>query len=199
LESASYAKFETGTFGIGSSNEESERTNTTTASSSLKGKGIQISAGEDIKIQGSDIWSGEYGILMEAKGDINIIPSIEITKRTHKKDEGDVFNGREIDATYYEEGKIRGSSLSSLGNITLVAGNDIMSVSTEYAAAGDIDKYAGYVINEEGKLAKSGKEEKVKEYAAEGYVVDEHYHKKTDGLIGALGTWEVTIKCLIMG
>ncbi|MDR1696073.1 MAG: hemagglutinin repeat-containing protein [Endomicrobium sp.] len=195
-EGTETVKTKSGTFGFGKEDSESSESETKTAASVIKGQGVVIKAGNGAVITASDIESGQGGTMITAGNDINVLSETEVSKSKSSKESGNALTGSEMTMYYNEEGIIRGTNMKSVGNITLVSGKDITSISGNYEAVGDVNKIAGYAVNDQGVLEKSGKSGNVREYAAENYAISERFHEKTDGLLGAFTSIDAIISSM---
>jgi filamentous hemagglutinin len=170
-ESAEQVKLKSKTFGLEYENEESLEAHKTAAGSLIKSvKGIELEAGRNATIQGSELktTSTEAKSSIKAGNDINILNYNEEHYSYYKKEEQRVDFSKALgNAPSYDKGhvklasvkgeqhvteieesttKAKGSVLDLAGSLELTAGNNINVIGSE-VIADEIEANAGNKIN----------------------------------------------------
>ena len=92
------------------------------------------------------------------------------------------FTGGKLDAVAKAQGANQGVKITSGGDINIVAGKDINSISTQFNA-GNTNLAAGYIVNDLGALEKSGQKGSVNLLAAQDYNKTFEQHEKWGGVL----------------
>ncbi|MCL2145010.1 MAG: hemagglutinin repeat-containing protein [Endomicrobia bacterium] len=136
--------------------------------------GITQMDGTNLNLQYTNI-EGQDGVNLTAKENVNLTTALNTTYSYSSVTKENTFIGSEADAVMNAQGTNQGTSIKSGSDINIISGKDINAISANIRGAGDINLSADGNINL---------------FVMQDYSKSYEMHKKTDGLLQALGTWD---------
>ncbi|AKL98222.1 hemagglutinin repeat-containing protein [Endomicrobium proavitum] len=148
--------------------------------------------GQNITLQNTEI-NSQGNVTLTAKEKINLTTALDTTYDYSMEKESNAWTGGSIDINSKETGVNQKTNITTKGNINLIAGKDVNSISAALTAAGDVNIKGGYKVNEEGKLEKAESKGSVNLFAAQDYENVYSYHEEWDGILAAITNIKIDI------
>ncbi|GMO61338.1 MAG: hypothetical protein Ta2D_07260 [Rickettsiales bacterium] len=195
-----------GTFGTDKS-KETETISLTNLASYITSTGGSINTqSTNINLQNTHI-DAEQGMTLIAKENINLTTALDYFKSYTKETKDNTWTGGSIDINMTEIGTNQSTTLNSNnGNINLIAGNNITSISGKFTTqdlnqtgTGNINLLAGYELNEQGQLTKSlndngtQKQGSISLLSAQDFKNNYSYHEEWDGALSMMNPANINI------
>jgi adhesin HecA-like repeat protein len=162
-------------------NEKEKLTNIGSFINSREGS-VKMS-GKNVNLQNTNI-AGQSGVMLHADEDINLTTALNTDYQYSNKSKSNTFTGSQTWTKMSSSALNQGTKITSNGDINIEAGNNITAISAENNAVGSVNFISG------GNTMFS---------AAQDCFIEESYHKKTDGLLGAVLNVDIGLKGISVG